>query len=102
MARAHHRLFEITRQVQGDSLGNALMDEVLTACFDFALGNGDALASLVLALDRLNLHLSGYGQPVAAGLFQGTPNEVSRWAEQLTGEILANGDSEGGDVEHWC
>lgn len=88
---ARYRLFEITQQVKGDPLGNALMDEVLTTCFDFTLGNGDALARLVLALNRFNRHLSGYDDPVSSGLFHGTPQEVSSWAEQLTRDILANG-----------
>jgi len=90
MKGAHYRLFEITQHVQGDPLGNALMDEVLTACFDFTLGNGDALGRLVSTLDRFNCHLSGYEQPISAGLFQGTPKEVSLWAEQLTNQILTN------------
>jgi len=90
MEGAHYRLFEITQHVQGDPLGNALMDEVLTACFDFTLGNGDALERLVMSLNRFNNHLSGYDQPISSGLFQGTPKEVSIWAEQLTNEILTN------------
>ena len=91
MERAHYRLYQMTQSVQGDPLGNALMDEVLTTCFDFVLGNGDALGRLVLALNRFNLHLSGYAQPISSGLFLGTPKEVSLWAEKLTSEILANG-----------
>jgi hypothetical protein len=90
MEGAHYRLFEITQHVQGDPLGNALMDEVLTACFDFTLGNGDALERLIMSLNRFNSHLSGYDQPISSGLFQGTPQEVSIWAEQLTNEILTN------------
>jgi hypothetical protein len=89
--KLHHRLFEITQHVKGDPLGNALMDEVLTACFDFTLGNDAALERLVMALNRFNSHLSEYGQPVSSGLFQGTPKEISLWAEQLTNQILANG-----------
>jgi len=90
MERAHYRLYEVTQLVKGDALGNALMEEVLTTCFDFALGDRDALEGLVAALNRFNSHLSGYGEPVASGLFQGTPKEVSLWAEQLTSEIFAN------------
>jgi hypothetical protein len=91
MAEAHLRLFEITQHVQGDPLGNALMDEVLTTCFDFTLGNQQALERLMVALNRFNRHLSERDQPVPSGLFKGTPQEVSRWAEMLTREILANG-----------
>ena len=91
MKGAHHRLFEITQHVKGDPLGNALMDEVLMSCFDFVLGDGGDLERLVMALNRFNHHLSGYEQPISLGLFQGTPSEVSLWAEQLTSEILANG-----------
>ena len=91
MAGAHYRLFEITQSVRGDALGNALMDEVLTTCFDYVLGNQAALELLVLALNRFNSHLSGYSEPVSSGLFKGTPKEVSLWAEQLTNEILTNG-----------
>jgi hypothetical protein len=90
MEGAHGRLFEITQHVHGDPLGNALMDEVLSACFDFTLGNGDALQRLVMSLNRFNRHLSGYDKPISSGLFQGTPQEVSIWAEQLTNEILTN------------
>jgi len=93
MERAHHRLFEITQSVQGDLLGNALMDEVLTACFDYTLGNRAALERLVLALNRFNRHLSDYDHPVAAGLFRGSPEEVSSWAQHLTSAILSNGDN---------
>jgi len=91
MEGARYRLYQITQSVQGDPLGNALMDEVLSTCFDFALGNGDALERLVQVLNRLNSHLSNYGEPIASGLFRGTTREVSLWAEQLTGEMLANG-----------
>jgi len=93
MATAHHRLYEITQHVKGDPLGNALMDEVLTTCFDFTLGNAQALERLVRALTRFNQHLADYDAPIASGLFHGTPQEVSRWAEQLTHEILSNGAS---------
>ena len=54
MEGAHKRLFEITQHVQGDPLGNALMDDVLMTCFDLTLGNGDALERLVMALNRFN------------------------------------------------
>ncbi|GFO61630.1 hypothetical protein GMST_39550 [Geomonas silvestris] len=91
MAGTHHRLYEITQQVQGDPLGNALMDEVLTTCFDFTLGNRQALERLMRALTRFNQHLASYDAPIASGLFQGTPQEVSRWAEQLMDEILEHG-----------
>jgi hypothetical protein len=91
MEGAHYRLFEITQHVHGDPLGNALMDEVLTACFDFTFGNGDALQRLVLSLNRFNRHLSGCDKPeISSGLFQGTPQQVSLWAEQLTDDILTN------------
>jgi hypothetical protein len=92
MEGAHLRLFEITQSVQGDPLGNALMDEVLTACFDHALGSRGALERLVTALNRFNSHLSGYARPVSFGLFRGTPEEVSVWAEQLTSQILSNSE----------
>jgi hypothetical protein len=91
MEGVQHRLFEIAQHVKGDPLGNVLMDEVLTACFDFALGNGDALGRLMMNLDRFNRHLLTYDQPISTGLFQGTPKDVSLWAEQLTSKILANG-----------
>jgi hypothetical protein len=90
MEGARYRLFQVTQHVKGDPLANAMIDEVLTACFDFSLGNGDALGRLVMALDRFNRLLSSYDTPVSSGLFQGTPKEVSLWAEQLTNEILAN------------
>jgi hypothetical protein len=92
MEEAHLRLFEITQAVKGDPLGNALMDEVLTACFDHALGSGGALEILVAALNRFNSHLSGCAGPFSSGLFRGTPEEVSVWAEQLTTQILSNSD----------
>ena len=91
MKGVHYRLYQISQSVREDLLGTALIDEVLATCFDFTLGNGDALERLVMALNRLNRHLSGYGEPIASGLFSGTSQEVSLWAEQLTGEILANG-----------
>ena len=91
MEGAHYRLFEITQSVQGDPLGNALMDDVLTTCFDFVLGNKTALQRLVTALNRFNHHLAGYDGSISSGLFQGSPREVSLWAERLTSEILANG-----------
>jgi len=92
MERAHMRLFEITQSVKGDPLGNVLMDEVLTACFDHALGSRGALERLVSALNRFNSYLSvsGYSRPVASGLFRGTPEEVANWAEELTCQILSN------------
>ena len=90
MEGAHLRLYEITQTVKGDALGNALMDEVLTACFDHALGSGGSLARLVAAMNRFNSYLSGYAQPVCQGLFRGTPEELSDWAEQLTTQILSN------------
>lgn len=93
MEGTHYRLFEITKSVQGDALGNALMDEVLTTCFDYVLGNQAALDRLVQALNRFNSHLSGYGGPISSGLFKGTPKEVSRWAERLANEILTNGEA---------
>ncbi|GFO69444.1 hypothetical protein GMLC_30230 [Geomonas limicola] len=88
MAGTHHRLFEITQHVKGDPLGNALMDEVLTTCFDFTLGNRQALERLMVALNRFNQHLEHYDAPISTGLFHGSPREVSRWAEQLMNEIL--------------
>ncbi len=91
MKGVHHRLYQISQSVKEDPLGIALIDEVLATCFDFTLGNGDALERLVMALNRLNQHLLGYGEPTASGLFSGTSKEVSLWAEQQTEEILANG-----------
>lgn len=90
MEGAHLRLFEITRCVRGDALGNALMDEVLTACFDHAMGSCGSLSRLVAAMNRFNSYLSGYASPVCQGLFRGTPEELSVWAEQLTSQILAS------------
>ena len=92
MEGSHLRLFEITQSVKGDPLGNALMDEVLTACFDHVLGGSGALERLVAALNRFNSHLSRYTLHASTGLFHGTPEEVSVWAEQLTSQILANGE----------
>ncbi|HEY5513738.1 MAG TPA: hypothetical protein VIK40_08855 [Geomonas sp.] len=69
-----------------------MLDEVLTACFEYVLGNGSALERLVRALNRFNSHLAGYAPPISTGLFTGTPEEVSAWAGQLTSEILANGE----------
>jgi hypothetical protein len=92
MEAAHLRLFEITQSLQGDMVGNAMVDEVLTACFDHALGSKGALQRLVAALERLNSYLVRYPEPIAAGLFHGTPDEVSVWAEQLTTQILCNGE----------
>lgn len=90
MEGAHLRLYEITQSVQGDPLGNALMDEVLTTCFDHALGSHGALERLVAAMSRFNSHLSRYAPPVSQGLFRGTPEEISLWAEQLTSQILSS------------
>lgn len=88
MEAAHLRLYKITQSVKGDALGNALMDEVLTACFDHALGTAGSLERLVTALNHFNSYLLGYARPVSTGLFRGTPDEVSEWAEQLTSQIL--------------
>lgn len=90
METAHLRLFQITQTVKGDPLGNALMDEVLTTCFDHALGSRGALERLVAAMNRFNSYLSAYAAPVSQGLFRGTPEEMSLWAEQLTTQILSN------------
>lgn len=92
MEGAHHRLFEITQSVKGDPRGNALLDEVLTACFEYVLGDGGAQESLVTALNRFDNHLAGYAPPISSGLFTGTPEEVSAWAGQLTREILAHSE----------
>jgi hypothetical protein len=92
MEAAHLRLYEITQSLKGDLVGIAMMDELLTACFDHALGTRGALDRLVAVLERLNLYLSRFPEPVAAGLFHGTPDEVSVWAEQLTTQILCNGE----------
>ncbi|OGU06548.1 MAG: hypothetical protein A2075_07620 [Geobacteraceae bacterium GWC2_58_44] len=92
MQSAHLRLYEITQSVKGDPLGNALMDEVLTTCFDHALGNRGALERLIAAMNRFNSYLSGYAPPVSLGLFRGTPEEISAWAEQLTSQILSNNE----------
>lgn len=86
-----NRLYEITQQVRGDRLGNALMDEVLTECFDLALGDSSALERLMGALERFNGHLAVYPAPAGAGLFHGSETEVSQWAENLTFEILTTG-----------
>jgi hypothetical protein len=92
MDAAHLRLFEIAQSLRGDLVGNAMMDEVLTGCFDHALGSKGALERLVAALERLNSYLICYPEPIAAGLFHGTPDEVSVWAEQLTTQILSNSE----------
>jgi len=92
MKGAYLRLFEITQSVKGDPLGNALMDEVLTTCFDHALGSCGALERLVAAMNRFNSYLSGYAPPICTGLFRGTPEEISHWAEQLTCQILSNSE----------
>jgi hypothetical protein len=92
MEGARLQLFEITQTVKGDPLGNALMDEVLTSCFDHAMGRCGALEKLVAAMNRLNSYLCGYAPPVSHGLFRGTPEEISSWAEQLASQILAKSE----------
>lgn len=92
MERARLQLYEITRAVKGDPLGNALMDEVLTCCFDHAMGRSGALEKLVGAMNRFNSYLTGYAPPLSLGLFRGTPEEISAWAEQLATQILAEGE----------
>jgi hypothetical protein len=89
---AHQRLVDITRSVSGDPLGNALMDEVLTACEEHSLGSSEALDRLVAALNRFNSYLSEPVQPVSAELFHGGPEEIFRWAEQQTTQILSSRD----------
>lgn len=89
MGGEHMRLFEITQSVAGDPLGKALMDDVLTSCFDHALGSCGSLPRLVAAMSRFNSHLSGYAPPVSHGLFRGTPEELSHWAGQLTSQLVA-------------
>jgi hypothetical protein len=92
---AQLHLLEITRSVRGDPLGNALMDEVLTACFDHSHGYRGALERLVAALNRFNGYLSGPAQHLSMQCFRGTPAEISLWAEQLTSQILSNRQSSG-------
>lgn len=92
MERARLQLYEITRAVKGDPLGNALMDEVLTSCVDHAMGRSGALEKLVAAMNGLNRYLTGYAPPLSLGLFRGTPEEISAWAEQLITQILAEGE----------
>lgn len=89
MRGAHYRLFEVTQLLQGDVVGNALIDDVLTACFDYTIADQDALGTLVQALDRVNCHLEGECS-AARPLFHGTPAEVSVWAAELTDEIYTN------------
>lgn len=88
MEQARLQLYEITQTVKGDPLGNALMDEVLTSCFDHAMGRCGALEALVAAMNRLNSYLSGYAPPVSLEVFKGTPEEISAWAEQLASQIV--------------
>jgi hypothetical protein len=89
MKAEHLRLFEITQSVGRDPLGKALMDEVLTSCFDHALGSCGSLARLVAAMNKFNSYLSGYAPPVSQGLFSGSPEELALWAEQLTSQLVA-------------
>lgn len=95
MEEAHLRLYEITQSVKGDPLGNALMDEVLTNCFDHSFGASGSLERLVAAMNRFNAYLLGCAPPVSTGLFSGTPEEMAAWAEQLIGQIIANGKENG-------
>lgn len=92
MEKARLQLYEITQAVKGDPLGNALMDEVLISCFDHAMGRHGALEKLVGAMNRFNSYLTGYVPPLSLGLFEGTPEEISAWAEQLTSQIIEEGE----------
>jgi hypothetical protein len=102
MEGAHKRLFEISKLMQEDAEGNALMEEVLNACFDCSLLTIDAkpeladedrthrLPRLMAVLERFNVYVSGRFPLFKEGIFQGTDNEVALWSEDLTYQILMN------------
>lgn len=99
MEGAHRRYFEISRQVGRDPQSSFLMDDLLDACFDHVLppggrgadeGDANSLARLMAALERLNTHLRSDGRLPGEGLFVGTPEQISAWAEDLTWQIWEN------------
>jgi len=101
MQGAHKQFFEISRLVQGDTEGNALMEDVLNACFDYSLmeidttpgpdqDRSDQLVGLMTALEHCNTYISGRFSSFEEGLFQGAEKDVSLWSDDLTFQILAN------------
>lgn len=101
MEGAHKRLYELTNLMQGDAEGNSLMEEVLNACFDYALPSmeqkqepdavkAERLTTLMAVLERFNTYVAGRFSWRKNGLFRGAANEVALWSEDLTMQILMN------------
>ena len=101
MQGAHKHFFDISRLMQGDTVGNSLMDEVLNACLDYSLTEINAkpepdqdrterLIGLLAALERCNKYISRRFPSFDEGLFQGAEEEVSLWSDDLTFQILTN------------
>lgn len=100
MEGAHKRLLKVTEVLEGDSLGNIMLDTLLNTCFDHAFSSPDALETetragttvtrLAAALELFNSYLNKYPQLVPEGLYKGNPEEISQWAEELTMQIMTN------------
>lgn len=100
MEGANRRLLEITQHIKGDQQANSLIDEVLSACFDYVLAPAEMelseeterklLENVLTTLARFNALLKAKGTFPDEGLFSGTPEETAAWAEDLTQQILEN------------
>ena len=93
----HKQLHEITQRIGSDSHANLLLDNLLNACFDHALGDAPSgispdqdprtLARLMIALDRFNMLLQSDARLPGDGFYVGSPEQVSAWAQDLTEQI---------------
>jgi len=101
MQGAHKQFFEISRLMQEDPEGNALMEDVLNACLDYSLteigtipepdqDRADQLIGLKAVLQRCNSYVAERFSAFEEGLFRGADQEVASWSDDLTYQIMAN------------
>lgn len=92
------RLFEISRELQDDRQGGALLEELFDACFDQALAmwqwlpkgmeaDPKPMRRLMDALARVNTYLADT-RGAADAVFAGNSDELAAWAEEVTLDVL--------------
>ena len=96
MRGAHGKFCEVTQLFAGDVRGGELADALLNACFDHVLPEGGGernmktLTNLMTTLEKFNAYVRRCRRDFSEGLFVGTPEEVTAWAEDLTQQIWEN------------
>ena len=95
MKGAHGQLCDVLQLLAGDARGGQLADDLLNACFDLTLPDGGEvdkkpLDHLMATLDSFNSYVRRNGEATVESLFEGTPEEVAAWAEDLTQQIWEN------------